>query len=121
MRAKAGMSPNEWTILPNAGPARQPAANRRVKRTSAEIWSEIAQSIRDLGIEDMQVYPLRTCLFMTLDINERFSFAAKAEAEAASIARCGSAKILWGCSNSLSQAKLEEKWLLMERVFKLES
>jgi L-rhamnose mutarotase len=70
----------------------------------------------------MQIYPLDTRRFMILGLNERFTFAAKAEAEAASIPRWGSGKILWGTSNSLpSQAKPEEKWLSRERIFKLEN
>src|ERR1700732_247941 len=45
------------------------------------IWPEITQSIRDSGIEDMEIYLLGTRMFMIMEVNERFSFEAKAQAD----------------------------------------
>jgi L-rhamnose mutarotase len=44
-----------------------------------QAWPEITKSIRDSGIEDMEIYLLGTRMFMIMDVNEHFSFEAKAK------------------------------------------
>ena len=51
------------------------------KRYHQKIWPEITQSIKDSGIEDMEIYLLGTRMFMIMEVNERFSFEAKAQAD----------------------------------------
>ncbi len=51
------------------------------KRNHQRIWPEITQSIKDSGIEDMEIYLLGTRMFMIMEVNERFSFEAKALAD----------------------------------------
>src|SRR5579859_6131853 len=43
-----------------------------------KIWPEITDSIRDAGIEDMEIYLLGTRMFMIMEVNESFSFEKKA-------------------------------------------
>jgi L-rhamnose mutarotase len=89
------------------------------KRYHENIWPEITRSIRDSGIEDMEIYLLGTRMFMIMEVNEEFSFEAKAQAD-----RCNPKvqeweTLMWKFQQALPQAKPGEKWLLMERVFKL--
>ena len=44
------------------------------KRYHQKIWPEITQSIKDSGIEAMEIYLLGTRMFMIMEVNERFSF-----------------------------------------------
>ena len=84
------------------------------------VWPEITQSIRDSGIVDMEIYLLGTRMFMIMEVNERFSFDAKAEADRANSKVQEWEQLMWKFQKPLPQAKPGEKWMLMERVFKLE-
>src|SRR5690606_26364212 len=43
------------------------------------VWPEIRASIKDAGIEDMAIYRFGNRLFMTMDVNDAFSFEKKNE------------------------------------------
>ena len=90
------------------------------RRYHEKIWPEITRSIRDAGIEDMEIYLLGTRLFMIMEVNDKFSFAAKSKADAANPRVREWEELMWKFQKPLPQAKLGEKWLLMERIFKLE-
>jgi L-rhamnose mutarotase len=85
-----------------------------------KIWPEISASIRGSGIEDMEIYLLGTRMFMIMEVNESFSFAKKAEADAANPKVQEWEQLMWKFQQALPDAKPGEKWVLMERVFKLE-
>ena len=90
------------------------------RRHHERVWPEIKQSIRDSGIEDMEIYLLGTRMSMIMEVSERFSFDAKAEADRASPKVQEWEQLMWKFQKPLPQAKPGEKWMLMERVFKLE-
>ena len=50
------------------------------KRYHERIWPEITKSIKDAGIENMEIYLLGTRMFMVMEVSDRFSFEAKAKA-----------------------------------------
>lgn len=85
-----------------------------------KIWPEITKSIRDSGIEDMEIYLLGTRLFMIMEVNENFSFAAKAKADAANPKVREWEELMWKFQKPLTTAKPGEKWMIMERIFELE-
>ena len=90
------------------------------KRHHEKIWPEITRSIKDSGIEDMEIYLLGTHMFMIMEVSEFFSFEAKTKADLLN-PRVQQWETLMGTfQKSLPQAKPGEKWMLMERVFKLE-
>jgi L-rhamnose mutarotase len=91
------------------------------KRYHEKIWPEITKSIKDSGIEDLEIYLLGTRLFMIMEVNEKFSFAAKADADRTNPKVQEWEKLMWKFQKPLPQAKPGEKWILMERIFKLES
>jgi L-rhamnose mutarotase len=91
------------------------------KRYHEKIWPEITKSIRDSGIEDLEIYLLGTRLFMIMEVNEKFSFALKAEADRTNPKVQQWEQLMWKFQKPLPQAKPGEKWILMERIFKLES
>jgi L-rhamnose mutarotase len=90
------------------------------KRYHEEIWPEITQSIRDSGIEDMEIYLLGSRMFMIMEVNEHFSFEAKARADLQNPKVQEWEQLMWKFQQALPEAKPGEKWLGMERIFKLE-
>jgi L-rhamnose mutarotase len=90
------------------------------KRHHERIWPEITRSIKDSGIEDMEIYLLGTRLFMIMEVNESFSFEAKTKADHLNPRVQEWENLMGTFQKSLPQTKPGEKWLPMERVFKLE-
>lgn len=90
------------------------------KRYHEHVWPEIVQSIRDSGIEDMEIYLLGTRMFMIMEVSEGFSFEAKSEADHNNLKVQEWEELMWKFQKALPEAKPGEKWLLMDRVFKLQ-
>jgi L-rhamnose mutarotase len=90
------------------------------KRYHQRIWPEITQSLHDAGIENAEIYALGARMFMILEVNEQFSFEAKARMDTANPKVQEWEQLMWKFQQALPQAKPSEKWLLMERIFKLE-
>jgi L-rhamnose mutarotase len=90
------------------------------KRYHENIWPEIADSIRGSGIEEMEIYLLGTRMFMIMEVNESFSFEAKARSDELNPKVQEWEKLMWRFQQALPQARAGEKWLLMERIFKLQ-
>ena len=90
------------------------------RRYHERIWPEITESIRNAGIEDMEIYLLGTRLFMIMEVNDRFSFETKSEADRTNPKVQEWESLMWTFQRPLPQAKPGEKWILMERIFKLE-
>lgn len=90
------------------------------KHYHEKIWPEITRSIKDAGIEDMEIYLLGTRMFMIMEVNEKFSFEAKKRADELNPKVQEWETLMWRFQQSLPQAKPGEKWLLMERIFSLE-
>jgi L-rhamnose mutarotase len=97
-----------------------PALIAEYKRYHEKIWPEITQSIKDSGIADMEIYLLGTRMFMIMEVNESFSFESKTRADLANPKVQEWETLMGTFQKSLPQARPGEKWLLMERVFKLE-
>jgi L-rhamnose mutarotase len=91
------------------------------RRYHQEVWPEIVQSIKDSGVESMEIYLLGTRMFMIMAVNERFSFEAKAKADQSNPKVQEWEDLMWKFQKPLPGAKPGEKWMLMEKVFELES
>lgn len=90
------------------------------KRYHQKIWPEITKSIKDSGIENMEIHQLGTRLFMIMEVSEKFSFEAKASADRENSKVREWERLMWKFQKPLPEAKPGEKWLLMERIFELE-
>jgi len=89
------------------------------KRYHEKIWPEITKSIRDAGIADMEIYLLGTRMFMVMEVSENFSFERKAKADGENPKVREWEELMWKFQKPLPNAKPGEKWMLMERIFKL--
>jgi L-rhamnose mutarotase len=91
------------------------------RRHHEKIWPEITKSIRDAGIEGMEIYLRGTRMFMVMEVNEQFSFESKAKADRENPKVREWEELMWKFQKPLPNTKPGEKWMLMERIFKLES
>jgi L-rhamnose mutarotase len=84
-----------------------------------KIWPEITESIKNSGIIDMEIYLLGTRMFMIMEVNESFSFEKKAMADQQNSKVQAWEQLMWKFQQALPQAKPGEKWIRMERIYKL--
>jgi L-rhamnose mutarotase len=97
-----------------------PALIAEYKRYHRRVWPEITQSIKDAGVEDLEIYSLGTRMFMILEVSDSFSFEAKSRADRENPRVREWETLMWKFQQPLPQAKPGEKWLLMEKIFELE-
>ena len=97
-----------------------PALIAEYKRHHQAIWPEITRSIKEAGVEDMEIYLLGTRMFMILEAGPDFSLEKKAESDQANPKVQEWEKLMWKFQRPLAQAKAGEKWLRMEKIFKLQ-
>jgi len=90
------------------------------KRHHQHVWPEIIQSIKGSGILDMEIYLLGTRMFMIMEVSEDFSFEAKTEADRRNPKVQEWENLMWRFQKALPQAKPGEKWMRMDRIFKLQ-
>jgi len=91
------------------------------KRHHEKIWPEITRSIKDGGILDLEIYLHGMRMFMILEVDESFAFEKKAQADRQNPKVQEWENLMWKYQKALPEARPSEKWLLMERIFKLES
>ena len=84
-----------------------------------KVWPEIMASIKQAGIEQMEIYRTGNRLFMIMEVNDNFSFEKKAKADTANEKVQEWEKLMWKYQQALPAAKPGEKWVLMEKIFVL--
>jgi len=97
-----------------------PALIAAYKKHHEKIWPEITESIRSSGILDMEIYLRGARMFMIVEVDEGFSFEKKANADQQNPKVQEWEQLMWKFQQALPETKPGEKWLLMERIFKLE-
>jgi L-rhamnose mutarotase len=83
------------------------------------VWPEILDSIRDAGIERLEIYRIENRLFMIVESNEGFTFEQKAKKDAENPRVQAWEEKMWYYQKALPTATLGEKWLLMDKIFEL--
>ena len=89
------------------------------KRYHVKIWPEVKQSLFDAGVEQMEIYLLGTRMFMIMDVNDSFSLSAKAAKDLANAKVQEWETIMHGFQQQLPEARADQYWMEMERVFSL--
>jgi len=83
----------------------------------ADVWPEVIEGQREVGILDMQIWRKGRNLFMIMDVNDDFDFD-RDMARLATLPRQAEWEAyvsqFQGCS---ANARSDEKWQLMERIF----
>ena len=81
------------------------------------ISPEILKSIKDAGIESMQIFRLHTRMFMIIDTTDDFSFEKKALMDASNEKVQIWENLMWEYQQALPMAKEGEKWVLMKQIY----
>ena len=83
------------------------------------VWPEIIKSIKDAGIEQMEIYRTGNRLFMIMEVNDDFSFEKKAISDAADDKVQQWEQLMWKYQQSLPMSKPGEKWIPMKKIFEI--
>ena len=83
------------------------------------VWPEILMSIKNSGIENMEIYRTGNRLFMIMEVNVSFSFEAKAITDKANEKVQEWEELMWQYQQALPFAKPGQKWMLMDKIFQL--
>lgn len=89
------------------------------KKYHVDVWPEIISSIKNSGIEDLEIYNVANRLFMIMVVNDTFSFEKKAASDQANPKVQEWESLMWKYQQALPIAKPGEKWLLMDKIFQL--
>ena len=84
-----------------------------------EVWPEIIRSIKESGIQDMQIYRVANRMFMIIEVDDDFSFKKKAEIDVKYPENKKWEELMWNYQQALPMAKPGERWMLMKKVFQL--
>ncbi|MEO6453601.1 MAG: L-rhamnose mutarotase [Ginsengibacter sp.] len=84
-----------------------------------DAWKEITASIKDAGIADMEIYRVGNRLFMIMETEDDFSLEKKKEMDSSNLKVQQWEQLMWKYQQALPTAKDGEKWILMNRIYKL--
>jgi L-rhamnose mutarotase len=84
-----------------------------------QVWTEILESIRESGIESMEIYNVSNRLFMIMEVNETFDFEKKASKDASTPIVQKWEELMWKFQKPIPGGKPGEKWRLMDKIFEL--
>ncbi len=96
-----------------------PALIAEYEALHQQVWPENTAGIKASGITDMQIYRIGNRMFMLLEANDDFTFARKAELDAANPKVQEWETLTWKYQQALPWAQPGEKWMLLEPIFKL--
>ena len=85
-----------------------------------KIWPEIAISIKESGITNMEIYRFQNRLFMIMETTEDFSFEQKQIMDEQNPTVQKWEQMLWRYQQALPGSKEGEKWKLMDKIFEME-
>ena len=91
----------------------------KYKEFHQNVWPEIIKSIKDSGIEVLDIYCVGNRLFMIIEANEAFSFDKKSKNDVSNPKVQEWEELMWKFQQALPWAKPGEKWMLMEKIFEL--
>ncbi|NQU53863.1 MAG: L-rhamnose mutarotase [Bacteroidetes bacterium] len=87
--------------------------------TPEEGWPEITQGMRDVGITDMEIYILGNQLFMIMDTVADFDHDSAMKKLATKPRQSEWEAYVSRFQKTSAEATADEKWQLMERIYKL--
>jgi len=90
------------------------------KEYHKNVWPEITKSIKDAGIEELEIYLVDNRLFMIMEVNDTFSFEKKSAMDNANPKVQEWETLMWKYQQKLPFAKEGEKWVLMEKIYTLQ-
>ena len=90
---------------------------REYEEYHRQVWPEVLQSIKEAGIDRMEIYRIQNRLFMIIETNDTFSFERKAKMDAANGRVQEWEQLMWKYQQAIPDSKPGEKWVVMQRIF----
>jgi L-rhamnose mutarotase len=84
-----------------------------------KVWPEIIASIKDSGIQFLEIYRAANRLFMIIEARPGFSLDDKARKDASNPIVQEWEKLMWQYQQAIPSAQPGEKWVLMKKIFDL--
>ena len=84
-----------------------------------EVWPEIIKSIKESGIENMEIYRYETRLSMIMETRDDFSFEEKAQLDLQNPKVQEWENLMLNFQQRLPGSRENEKWKLMDKIFQL--
>ena len=83
-------------------------------------WPEISEGMKAVGIVDMEIYLLGTTLFMIMETEPDFDHDLSMEKLASLPRQAEWEAVVSKFQRASEDASAQEKWQLMERIYKME-
>jgi len=96
-----------------------PALITEYEEYHRNVWPGIIKSIKDSGIEVLDIYRTGNRMFMIIEANTDFSFEKKSAADIADPTVQEWEALMWKFQQALPWAKPGEKWIVMDKIFQL--
>ena len=98
-----------------------PALIAAYEKYHRNVWPGIKKSITDSGITNMEIYRFSNHLFMIMETDDTFTFERKAAMDTANAEVQQWETLMWKFQQPFKDAKPGQKWVLMDRIFELNS
>ena len=86
---------------------------------AGKAWPEITESIKRAGIVEMEIYLIENRLFMIMEVDENFCLDRKKKLDKENPKVQEWEQLMWKFQQALLSAKYGEKWVAMERIYRL--
>lgn len=94
--------------------------NYKKVHAQGAVWPEITQGMKEVGILDMEIYIFGTRLFMIMDTVADFDHDKAMEELARKPRQSEWEAYVSRFQQTSAEATADEKWQLMERIYKLD-
>ncbi|MBX2875314.1 MAG: L-rhamnose mutarotase [Saprospiraceae bacterium] len=83
------------------------------------VWPAVVNSIKEAGIENMEIYLIGNRMVMIMEVTDQFDMAAKAKADAGNERVQEWEELMWKFQQALPWAPPGEKWIAMDKIYDL--
>ena len=84
-----------------------------------KVWPEIIESIKEAGVERMDIFNTGNRLFMVMEVHEDFSFDRKSELDRANEKVQEWEGIMDALQQRIPGSPKGSKWVVMDKIFSL--
>ena len=84
------------------------------------VWPEIKESIKNAGINHLEIFHTHNRLFMIIEADKNFSLQNKSKMDSVNPFVQKWEQLMWEYQKSLPNTKKGTKWVMMEKIYDLD-
>lgn len=92
---------------------------RQYEEHHKKVWPEIIRSIKEAGIQQLEIYRYGNALFMIMETDGDFSFERKQQMDMENKKVQQWEELMWKYQQPFANAAANEKWVLTNKIFDL--